>query len=301
MDKNLLHQERLFSAILNNVYDGIIAIDQKLSIMFINRAAERMIGWTNEKAAGKTAPQSLSVIEAQKLSPLIPGGLPQDETPLLFRNVILKSHIGETFIIEGSITKIQVPDDTGLPEYVMIFRDTSEMKRLSATVDFQAHHDALTGLLNRESFIPKLQEVLEDLRRTAGFYALLMFNIDQYQEIGIGNEVVAGDELLREAADIIRFHVQRRDISARLRDDIFVLILRDCTVEEAVGVVQRLRKAAGNLRLSSGASSGISLSIGLLALTDAYTDTNDVLHRADQACSEARQQGGDRLVIYGEH
>ena len=300
MDKNILHQERLFSAILNNVYDGIIAIDQKLSIMFINCAAERMIGWTNEEAAGKAAPKILSLIEAQNLSPLIPGGLPQDERPMFFLNVILKSHTGETFIVEGSIAKIQAPEDTELPEYVMIFRDTSEMKRLSATVDFQASHDALTGLLNRESFVPKLEEVLEDLQRAAGFYVLLMFDIDQYQEISIGDKIVAGDELLREAADIIRFHVQRRDISARFRDDIFALILRDCTVEEAVGVAQRLREAAGNLRFDSGGASGISLSMGLLALTDAYTDANDVLRRVDQARSEARRQGGDRLVIYGE-
>lgn len=299
MDKSILHQERLFSAILNNVYDGIVAIDQKLLVAFINRAAERMIGCTSEDAEGKAVSQILSLIESQNLSPLIPGGLPRDDTPRLFRNVILRSHTGETFIVEGSVAKIQSTDDTELPEYVMIFRDTSEMKKLSATVDFQASHDALTSLLNRESFIPKLQEVLEDLQRTAGSYVLLGFDIDQYQELSISNEVVAGDEVLREVADSIRSHVQRRDISARFRDDIFVIILRDCTIEEAVRVAQRLREAVREIRFGPGGTSGISLSMGLLALTDVYTDTREVLQRMDQLCGEARQQGGDRFVICG--
>jgi diguanylate cyclase (GGDEF)-like protein/PAS domain S-box-containing protein len=299
MDKSILHQERLFSAILNDAHDGIVAIDQKLLVMFINRAAERMSGCTNEEAAGRAVAQILSLIEAQNLSPLIPGGLPQDETPRFFRNVILKSHTGETFIVEGSITKIQSADDNERPEYVMIFRDTSEMKKLSATVDFQASHDTVTGLLNRESFIPKLQEILEDLQRTAGSHVLLGFDIDQYLEPGISSEAVEGDELLREIAGLIRSHVQRRDISARFQDDIFVLILRDCTIEEAARVARRLQEAAGELRFGSGDTAyGISLSMGLLALTDACTGAKDVLQKVDHACTEAKQQGGNRFVIY---
>ncbi|MDR2760192.1 MAG: diguanylate cyclase [Spirochaetaceae bacterium] len=300
MGKDIFHQERFFSAILNNVNDGIVAIDQKLLIMFINRAAERMSGLTSEEAEGKAVPRIINLIESQNLFPLVPGGLPKDETPQYFRNVILKSHTGETFIVEGSITKIQSADNNQLPEYVIVFRDTSEMKKLSAIVDFQASHDSLTGLLNRDSFIPKLQEILDDLQRNAGSHVLLGFDIDPYPQICQGNKVVAGDELLREVADIIRSHIQRRDISARFRDDIFALILRDCTVEEAVGVAERLRKAIGDFRFTCGGIDyHISLSMGLLALTDAYTEPKDVLQKVDQACSEARQQGGDRLVIYG--
>ncbi|MDR2631520.1 MAG: diguanylate cyclase [Spirochaetaceae bacterium] len=300
MDKNILYQERLFSAILNNVHDGIIAIDQNLLIMFINRAAERMSGWTNEEAEGNIVSRVFNLIESQNLFPLIPGGLPRDENPQLFRNVILKSHNGETFIVEGSITKIQSVDDNGLPGYVMVFRDTSEMKKLSAAIDFQASHDTLTGLFNRESFVPKLQEILEDLQRNPGSHVLLGFDIDQYQQICQGNEVVAGDELLREVAGIIHSHIQRGDISARFRDDIFAVILRDCTIEEAVRVAERLRETVRDFQFSSGGiSCRISLSMGLLALTDAYTDPMDVLQGVDQACSEAKQQGGDRLVVYG--
>jgi diguanylate cyclase (GGDEF)-like protein/PAS domain S-box-containing protein len=299
MGKSILRQEKFFSAILNNVHDGIVAIDQKLLIMFINSAAERMSGWTNEEVEGKGMSHILKLIESQSLFPLVPGGLPTDETPRLFRNVILKSSTGETFIVEGSIVKIQSADDQ-LPGYVIVFRDTSEMKKLSAIVDFQASHDTLTGLLNRESFIPKLQEILEDLGRNGGSHVLLGFDIDQYQHICQGNEVVAGDELLRNVADIIRSHIQRRDISARFRDDIFASILRDCTIEEAVRVAERLRQAVRDFRFTScGVVYPITLSIGLLALTDACTSPQDILRMADVACSEAKQQGGDRFVIYG--
>lgn len=301
MGKGILRRERFFSTILNNVHDGIVAIDQKLLIMFINHAAARMSGWINEDVEGKLVSRVFSLIESQNLSPLVPAGLPKDETPQHFRNVILKSHTGQTFIVEGSITKIQSADDNELPEYVMIFRDTSEMKKLSAAIDFQTSHDTLTGLLNRDSFVPKLQEILEDLQRAAGSQMLLGFDIDQYQQICRGSEIVAGDELLREVADMVHSHIQRSDISARFRDDIFAIILRNCSIPDAVGVAERLQAAVRKFRFICGDTTcHISLSMGLLPLTDAYTEPRDALQRVDQARNEAKQQGGDRLVIYNE-
>jgi diguanylate cyclase (GGDEF)-like protein/PAS domain S-box-containing protein len=297
MDKDKLHLERFFGAILNNIYDGIAAIDHNLLLMFINHAAERMSGWSNEEAEGKGASQILNFIEPLDLSHLLPSSLPGDEVPRFFQNVILKSHTGETFIVEGSITKIPSVVDKDIPEYVIIFRDTSELKKLSATVNFQASHDTLTGLLNRESFIPKLREILEDLQRSVASHVLLGFTIDQYPLIGKGIESTAGDELLREIADIIRVHVQRRDISARFRDDMFAIILRDCTIDQAVKVSTRLQEAVHAFRVAS--SDSFSLSMGLLALTDACTETKDALQQVTEACHEAKTQGGDRFVIYG--
>jgi diguanylate cyclase (GGDEF)-like protein/PAS domain S-box-containing protein len=297
MDKDELHLERFFGAILNNIYEGIAAIDHNLLVMFINHAAERMSGWSNEEAEGKGAPQILNFIESRDLSHLLPGSLPGDEAPRFFQNVILKSHTGETLIVEGSITKIPSVLDEDIPEYVIIFRDTSELKKLSATVNFQASHDTLTGLLNRESFIPKLREVLEDMQRSVTAHVLLGLTIDQYPQISKGIEFAAGDELLREIADIIRFHVQRRDISARFRDDMFALILRDCTVDQAVKVSKRLQEAVHAFHSSD--SPCFSLSMGLLALTDACTETKDALQKVAEACNEAKTQGGDRFVIYG--
>jgi len=107
VDKNLKKQERLFSAILHSVNDGIVAIDIDLNILFLNPIAATMSGWTEEDVKGKPIQHILSMIESRNLSPIIPESLPHTgEAPALFRDVIMKSRHGQNYIVDGSMTKI---------------------------------------------------------------------------------------------------------------------------------------------------------------------------------------------------
>ncbi|QQO09593.1 EAL domain-containing protein [Breznakiella homolactica] len=291
-------QGRLFSAILHYVNDGIVAIDPQLTIMFMNPVAAKMSGWTEEDAQGKPIQQVFSLIDSHNLSHLIPKALPEEDKPSLFRDVIMKSHHGNTIIVDGSITKIQSNEDEP-SGYVMMLRDISEMKKLSATIDYQATHDTLTGLSNREGFTIKLQDLLEGLKRNGGFHTLMELDIDRFKVINETGGTAAGDELLRQVTDILRSILQRQDISARLGGDEFAVVLRDCMIEDAIGVAQRLQnliqshKFVWNKRMFP-----LSLSIGLVPLTDKDHDTHTVLAAADDACTMAKEEGGNGLNVF---
>ncbi|MFQ3547414.1 MAG: EAL domain-containing protein [Termitinemataceae bacterium] len=297
-DQNLKRQERLFSAILHSVNDGIIAIDNDLMTLFINPVASKMSGWSEEDAKGKSIHHILSLIDSKNLMPIIPALLPADESSKMFRDCILKGRLGQSFIIDGSITKIHQTGNT-VAGYVIAFRDVTELKTLSAKIDYQTSHDTLTGLGNRESFSLQLQTLLEDLQRFGGSHTLLQMDVDRFKIVNDTCGTQAGDELLRQIATYIQTLTQRDDYAARLGGDEFAIILKDCMIDNAIQVAQRLQDAIQNHKFVwQNNLFPITLSIGLVPLSSEDKDMHMVLAAADDACYIAKEEGGNRIRIF---
>jgi diguanylate cyclase (GGDEF)-like protein/PAS domain S-box-containing protein len=298
VDKKLKQQERLFSAILHSVNDGIVATGINLDVLFMNPIAEEMTGWSESEAQGHPAHAVLSLIDSRTLSSIIPDALPADGHPVFFRDSIMKSRHGSSFIVDGSITKIhQARNET--EGYVLAFRDISELKRMSATIDYQASHDALTGLSNREEFSLRLGELLEDLKRNGGRHTLIELDVDRFKVVNDTCGSLAGDELLRQVANVIQSLTQRHDISARLGGDEFAVILRDCSPEDSLHVAKRLQDAVQSHKFIWQKNLfPITLSIGVVPLTNTDNDIHQVLASADDACYIAKEEGGNRINVF---
>lgn len=291
-------QERLFSAILHSVNDGLIAVDNDMRILFINPVASHMGGWAEEECRGKPIHQVLSMIDSKTLNPKLPSALPEGESSNKFHDVILKSRLGQTYIIDGSITKIHQAGNE-IEGYVIAFRDVTELRTLSATVDYQTSHDKLTGLGNREDFVKKLQSILEEMERYGGANTLLQLDVDRFKIVNDTSGTMAGDELLRQVATYIQTLTQRNDIAARLGGDEFAVVLRDCVLENAIQVAQRLQEAVQNHRfIWQNNLFPITLSIGLVPLSGGDSDIHMIMAAADDACYIAKEEGGNRIRVF---
>jgi diguanylate cyclase (GGDEF)-like protein/PAS domain S-box-containing protein len=297
MDKIILHQKKLFSAILDNVSDGIVAMDPDLFVIFMNPAAARMSGWTEMDVRGKLLKQVFNLIDSHSLTPLIPAGLPRDSAASFFQSAIFKGAHGIKLIVDGSIT--QIPSSGKMPPgYVMVFRDISEVKKLSAVIDYQAYHDSLTNLANREGFTLQLEELLDDLRRNHTKHSLMELNIDNFTAINDAGGVKAGDEILRQIALIIRSQIQRDDLAARLTGDIFTLVLRNCGSKDAMQVAQRLQEAVRSHVFSYGDRTfSFTVSIGILPLNGNEGDMHRILSAIHKTCAAAKTAGGDGFTL----
>lgn len=298
VDKSLKKQERLFSAILHSVNDGIVATGIDMEILFLNPIAAKMCGWTEEDARGRSARSVLSLVDSKSLVPVVPDSLPGGGHPMFFREVIMKSRHGQSFIVDGSITKIhQIENET--EGYVFAFRDISELKRMSETIDYQASHDGLTGLSNREEFALKLAELLDELKRNGGQHTLIELDVDRFKVVNDTCGAMAGDELLRQVANIIQSLTQRRDFSARLGGDEFAVILRDCALEDSMHVAKRLQDAIqAHKFIWQKSLFPITLSIGVVPLSEGDQDIHAVLAAADDACYIAKEEGGNRISVF---
>jgi len=299
IDKKLRKQERLFSAMLHSINDGIIATDTQMAVGFMNKVAEGITGWSESAAKGRHAAAILA-IQDQRIQRELLGGMPPnlDEKPFFFNETVIKNAIGQTLLVDGSITRIHEKENEA-DGFLITLRDITEFKRMSETIDYQASHDSLTGLSNREEFSFMLNELLSSLRSSNSSHALLVIDIDRFKVINDTCGTMAGDELLRQIASHVQANISRKDISARIGGDEFAIILRDCEPEDSINVAKRLKAAVEARKFSWQASVfPVTLSIGIVSLSQESEDTHAVLAAADDACHLSKEEGGNRVNVF---
>jgi diguanylate cyclase (GGDEF)-like protein len=165
------------------------------------------------------------------------------------------------------------------------------------TATYQATHDALTGLINRAEFERRLQRSLERAQRSGLPGALLFMDLDQFK---IVNDIAghdAGDDLLRQIANLYRNEIRERDELARMGGDEFALLADHCSKDEAVSIGQKILESTRNYRLTRAHHTfGIGVSIGIATFSGNSHSTSEVLKLADDACLTAKQNGKNQIV-----
>lgn len=179
--------------------------------------------------------------------------------------------------------------------------DITEKKRNENKLNYIANHDALTGVGNRVSFEGELAQALCASKQGDRFFALLFMDLDQFKVVNDTCGHKAGDELLKQLADLFRRHVGKDDAIARMGGDEFVILLVDCHVEHAFKVGERLRKEVSEYRfLWEEKVFSVGISVGIVAVDGNMHSATDILSLADTACYAAKESGRNRVVVHEE-
>jgi diguanylate cyclase (GGDEF)-like protein len=128
-------------------------------------------------------------------------------------------------------------------------QDVTDSYELSKQLAYQANHDALTGLVNRRKFELRVKRVLDAVHERGGEHALCYLDLDQFKVINDTCGHVAGDELLRQLATVLREQVPELDTVARLGGDEFGILMERCPLINARVLGDALRNAVANFRL----------------------------------------------------
>ena len=152
--------------------------------------------------------------------------------------------------------------------------------------------DGLTGLRNRHYATGHLRAALRD-----GGATVLMIDVDHFKAINDTHGHAAGDLVLREVADRLRYHVRGADVVARYGGEEFLVIMPGSAAADAETVAERLRWAIGGhpVELRDG-SVHVTVSLGI-AWTVRGTSPEDLLERADAALYRAKAAGRNRLEV----
>ncbi|HAP43459.1 MAG: two-component system response regulator [Spirochaetes bacterium GWD1_61_31] len=298
IEGQLSKQERLFSAILHSVNDGIIATDIDLNIQFMNPIAEDIVGISEDSVRGKHISQFLVLNDPKTQQDLLTATQRIAEKPLYIQDVNVRSSSGQSLIIDGSITRIN-EEANSTDGFVITMRDITELKRMSETINYQSSHDNLTGLSNREEFSYKLTEIIRNVKMTNAAHSLMMMDVDRFKAVNDTCGAMAGDELLRQVASHIQTIIQRSDISARIGGDEFAIILMNCDSADSVNVANRLQEAVQRQRfIWQTVNFPLSLSIGIVPIDKDTGDIHSVLAAADDACHISKEEGGTKCTIF---
>ena len=171
--------------------------------------------------------------------------------------------------------------------------------RLNRELADAARTDALTGLLNRRGFAEIIEDELERARRGGTSLAVIAGDLDHFKAINDRFGHSAGDDALRAFAELCATAGRRIDSAARTGGEEFALVLPQADEHGALLVAERLRRAAREHPLASGAR--LSVSFGIASFPRDGTSSEALLQAADRALYVAKQLGRDRSVLAGPH
>lgn len=160
--------------------------------------------------------------------------------------------------------------------------------------------DGLTGISNRRYFDESLEKELRRAERNGHPLSLILLDIDHFKQLNDVHGHLAGDECLRQFAQLLRSMLPRAtDLVTRYGGEEFAVILPNTHQESAIHVAEKLRHAIEKMRIKfEGKVISITTSLGVVSIkTGILIAGKNVLNAADNALYEAKKSGRNRWMV----
>jgi diguanylate cyclase (GGDEF)-like protein/PAS domain S-box-containing protein len=184
--------------------------------------------------------------------------------------------------------------------YRGVGRDVTEIALARERIASLAYSDPLTGLANRVSLAPALEQAIERARRHGQKLAGVFIDLDGFKMINDRYGHAAGDAYLVEVAQRLRRQVRASDLVARLGGDEFFVMLE--AVQDMVGVERVVVKIIDALRKPypgiGEAQRRVSATLGVSIFPDDAPDATTLIEHADEAMYTAKQAGKNAYCLY---
>jgi diguanylate cyclase (GGDEF)-like protein/PAS domain S-box-containing protein len=285
--------------LLDKAQDAIIVVDMDNRIVYWNKGAERLYGWTTDDVNGRIAADLF--------------GDASDTVPSIAESVLAhgewKSELshsrrdGVWVTVESRCTLVRADD--GSPRAILaINTDITDRKVAEAKIEHLAFHDVLTDLPNRLLLRERLGESLAAAMRQGTPGALLSIDLDDFKTLNDTLGHATGDLLLQQVAGRLRSCVRTGDTVARIGGDEFAVMLEfegndaSATTAQVTAVARAILKAfvaphkLGDYECTSTAG------IGITFFPEPADSVDDLLKRAELAMYCAKAQGRNAMCFF---
>ncbi|MCI5124794.1 MAG: sensor domain-containing diguanylate cyclase [Candidatus Electrothrix sp. AR5] len=287
---------RLAHTVFETSSEGMLVTDAENCIIMVNPAFTAITGYEREQAIGRDP----SFLKSDRQD--------EDFYQQMWKTLLRKNswqgeiwnrrRTGEEYPQWLSIAVIRHPNQS-IAHYVALFSDISDRKKAEEILRHQAMHDPLTRLPNRVLFDERLRVSLSRAKRLNSRFALLYLDLDNFKIINDSLGHLAGDRVLQMVADRLRDCLRLEDVVARIGGDEFSAILDDVdSMDDAVATAERIIASLSDVGCSVGGER-IQTSIGIALYPDHGTNTEDLLHHADNAMYAAKRMGKGRSFLAG--
>lgn len=286
----LRKSEAKFRSLLESAPDGMVIVDEDQKILMVNRQFETLLGYDRSEVVGRGLEMLIPArfVRHRKLyreffRKQAHRRMGQDEEFCALRKD------GSEVPVEVSLSPLETPE--GLIVSAAI-RDVSERKHYQASLAYQANHDPLTGLPNRNLMIDRLQQALHHAERLRRGMAILFVDLDHFKFINDSLGHGVGDRLLQAVAERLAASVRQNDTVARLGNDDFVIILSDLAGgEDTAGVAQKIQTAVSEPLDIDGHDLTVSCTIGIGIHPKDGKDGQTLVKNAELAMFRAKERG----------
>lgn len=283
LEESLLISQSVFEA----AAEGIIVTEPDGTIVKVNPAFTELTGYTEDEALGETPAILASGRHALDFYSNMYHAL--NITGNWDGEITNRRKDGRLFVEKLKISSVKNPRGE-LLRYVGLISDITAQKEQEAEVWYQAHHDALTGLPNRNLFQDRLGQAIAHAERRNKRVGLLFIDLDHFKPVNDTYGHQAGDELLCQVSERIADCLREEDTVARIGGDEFVVLLP--MINATIDCVTVAEKILGSLNLPfilSEARVSISASLGIACCKRGGCSAAELMEDADQAMYEAKK------------
>jgi diguanylate cyclase (GGDEF)-like protein len=157
--------------------------------------------------------------------------------------------------------------------------------------------DALTEVPNKRYLLEFLNRELSRSARHHRPLAVLLFDIDHFKSVNDQHGHLCGDSVLRELAGLLRAVIRAEELLARYGGEEFVVVLPECTPDNALAVAERLRLLVEQHPFTfEGQALSVTISIGAACVQGEDLSPADLIGRADARLYEAKRTGRNRVA-----
>lgn len=297
--------------ILDHVSDGVVLLDMRGRVVWMNPAIERMMGWRLEEVKGGN-PQTYMLPPHLRPSKAELEAFRYRPDSSLFTGYRITQHMrrdGTLFWNQQSHSMIDLGPDPSQKLVVVTCRDISEqvrtqeaLEKVRVELEHAAGHDDLTGLGNRKRLADFMASARVKKHLAAGHVGVLQLDLDKFKEINdtLGHD--AGDVVLRHVADAVRAHARPGDLGCRMGGDEFLLICVDVRAREPLlARAELILRAASAPVLWKDQKMQVGVSIGATLSSPGDTNGHCLIQQADQALYSSKSGGRGRVTLYNEH
>ncbi|MEW4983950.1 MAG: EAL domain-containing protein [Cycloclasticus sp.] len=290
-------EKKWASVTLLSIADAVITTDPEGRIITVNDTAEKLTGLTRSSMQGTLIDRVCPLSQDKENLTTHPVlNCLQDRLILTdSENFQFISEQDTHYAVNLSIAPI-IDSDESLLGTVMIFRDITQARNVSAQLDWQAKHDHLTGLINRREFERQLKKHLADAKKNQNTHCMMYIDLDQFKVINDTCGHGVGDKLLGQISQLLQNQLRQDDILARIGGDEFCALLPMCAIENALVIANTLRQGILEHRfVHNNKPYVLGASIGLIAINGQEQSAAEILSAADSACYAAKSAGRNRV------
>ena len=265
----LYESEKKFRSTFSNAAIGMLLVDCDEKVFQVNKAVCNMLGYAagelKNKVFNKITHEEDKEIGMTEMLMLIQGDIDHFSAK---RRYMRK----DGSAMWGLSTISGVFDKHGNFTYAIYqLLDITEEYRLSQELSYQASHDVLTGLINRCEFENRINNAWELVKTRNTSHLLCFVDLDQFKVVNDTCGHIAGDEMLRQIAALLKENLRGRDSVARLGGDEFGILMEHCELQDGLDVIDNVRKQIEQFQFVWDDNRyKVTASIGVVQIDDVY-------------------------------
>jgi diguanylate cyclase (GGDEF)-like protein/PAS domain S-box-containing protein len=270
--------------------------DTDYPIEYVNPAFERMTGYSAAEAVGRNC-RMLWAADAEQAGVRDVIALVREQRE---GTAVLRSYRKDGSLLWTEVYVAPVRDGAGgVTHFVAVHTDVTEKRRYESELEYQATHDALTGLVNRKLLVERLRQEIAGATRHDHAVWVLFVDLDRFKFVNDSVGHRAGDECLLTIAGRLQAVVRPEDTVARLGGDEFMLVLSE-RGEGHLGhsVLERIMQAVARPVSVGSQQFFLSCSLGVASFPRDSADPDTLIEYADLAMYRAKQQGRANYQFY---